>query len=54
MVSPQVVTGVKLIANAQSLFAGCANRNFEIKMKINSSVPVRAVVVLGDMVFQGF
>jgi len=48
----QVVLGVRDVGVAQS--SNCAKEIVDNKIQMNTSVPVRAIVVIGDMVLQGF
>jgi len=48
----QVVFGVRDVGDAQS--SNCAKEVADNKIKANSTVPVRAALVIGDMVLLGF
>ena len=48
----QVVFGVRDVGVEQ--LSNCAKEIVDNKIKANSTVPVRAVLVIGDMVLQGF
>jgi hypothetical protein len=52
VVFTQVVPGVRDVGVAQ--LSDCAINIFETIVKIKTSTPVRVVLVIGSMVFQGF